>query len=100
MVSEERRRMEEIAHVLDCIEFSFSNLKSAYKDAVKHLHVRTRGDIHILEKNVERPMKAGQLIVLKYLAEADELKAKLHHVKRKMRKCRTKKRPSITKRRS
>lgn len=82
MVSEECRRLGVVADVLDAIEFSFSALKDRYKDAVKGLHVQTRGDIHILEKNVEKTLKTGQAIILKLLSEADELKAEQSRAKR------------------
>ena len=82
MVSEERRRLGVIADVLDAIEFNFSALKGRYKDAVKGLHVQTRGDIYILEKNVERTVKTGQAIILKLLSEADELKAEQGRARR------------------
>lgn len=82
MVSEERRRLGVIADVLDAIEFDFSNLTERFKAATKGLHVHTRGDIHILVKNVERTVKTGQAIVFKLLSEADELKAEQSRAKR------------------
>lgn len=82
MINEEHRRLGEVADVLDAIEFNFSNLVGRLKDATKLLHVRTRSDVYILGKNLERSIKTGQGIVSKLLAEEDELKAERNRTNR------------------